>query len=111
MIVGALRLGRIVRATDFRIEARDRTARSRSAMRIIATIDIGRDGRPRDFRPYRDPQPPRDAGADAAAPPGLPSFITSPRPNNAEPTAGGPDARDVGFADPDRGAGGCSVRV
>ena len=45
-----------------------------------------RDGRPRDFRPYRDPQPPRDAGADAAAPPGLPSFITSPRPNNAEPT-------------------------
>jgi hypothetical protein len=45
-----------------------------------------RDGRPRDFRPYRDPQPPRDAGADAAAPPGLPPFITSPRPNNAEPT-------------------------
>jgi Domain of unknown function (DUF4167) len=46
-----------------------------------------RDGRPRDFRPYRDPQPPRDPGADVGAPPGLPSFITSPRPNNAEPTA------------------------
>ncbi len=44
-----------------------------------------RDGRPRDFRPYRDPQPPREPAADVAAPAGLPSFITaSPRPNNAE---------------------------
>ena len=47
-----------------------------------------RDNRPRDFRPYRNSQPPRDAGADAAAAPGLPSFITSPRPNNADPNAG-----------------------
>ncbi len=49
----------------------------------------GRDGRPRDFRPYRDPQQPREAGPDAAAAPGLPSFITaSPRPNNTDPTTG-----------------------
>jgi len=46
MIVGALRLGRIVRATDFRTEARDRIARSKSAMRIIATIDINATGVP-----------------------------------------------------------------
>ena len=42
MIAGALRLGRIVsKATDFRIEVRDRIARSRSAMRVTATIDRG----------------------------------------------------------------------
>jgi uncharacterized protein DUF4167 len=57
----------------------------------------GRDGRPRDFRPYRDPQPqpqPRESSADAAPPTGLPSFITaSPRPNNPElaPSAPAPD--------------------
>ena len=48
----------------------------------------GRDGRPRDFRPYRDPQPQpaRDVGAEGAAQPGLPSFITaSPRSNAMEP--------------------------
>ena len=39
MIGAALRLGRIVRATDFRIEVRDRIARSKSGMRVIATID------------------------------------------------------------------------
>ncbi len=39
MIAGALRLGRIVRATDFRIEVRDRIGRSKSVMRVIATID------------------------------------------------------------------------
>jgi Domain of unknown function (DUF4167) len=51
----------------------------------------GRDGRPRDFRPYRDPQPPREAAPEAAAPTGLPSFITaSPRSNNTDPTAGAP---------------------
>ena len=51
----------------------------------------GRDGRPRDFRPYRDPQPAREPAADAAAPSGLPSFITaSPRPNNADPATGVP---------------------
>ncbi|HEY1864275.1 MAG TPA: DUF4167 domain-containing protein [Roseiarcus sp.] len=50
----------------------------------------GRDGRPRDFRPYRDPQPPREASADAAAP-GLPSFITaSPRSNNMDPPSAPP---------------------
>ena len=34
----------------------------------------GRDGRPRDFRPYRDPQPQpaEKPAADAAAPPGFP---------------------------------------
>src|SRR6202142_4469533 len=51
----------------------------------------GRDGRPRDFRPYRDPQPPREAGPDAAAAPGLPSFITaSPRSTNPDPATGDP---------------------
>jgi hypothetical protein len=51
----------------------------------------GRDGRPRDFRPYRDPQPAREASVDTAAPSGLPSFITaSPRANNIEPTTGAP---------------------
>ena len=60
----------------------------------------GRDGRPRDFRPYRDPQPPRDAGADAGAPPGLPPFITSPRPNNAEPPAGGPSPETLASPTP-----------
>jgi Domain of unknown function (DUF4167) len=51
----------------------------------------GRDGRPRDFRPYRDPQQAREAGPEATAPPGLPSFITaSPRSNTTDPTTGGP---------------------
>ena len=48
----------------------------------------GRDGRPRDFRPYRDSptQATREGGADVAASSGLPPFITaSPRPTNADP--------------------------
>jgi len=53
----------------------------------------GRDGRPRDFRPYRESQPGRDVSAEGAAQPGLPSFITaSPRPNVADPGAPAPDA-------------------
>jgi hypothetical protein len=51
----------------------------------------GRDGRPRDFRPYRDAQsqPARDVGAEGAAQPGLPSFITaSPRSNATDPVTG-----------------------
>ena len=56
----------------------------------------GRDGRPRDFRPYRDPQPPREAVPDAAAAPGLPSFITaSPRINNPDPAMGSPSPETV----------------
>jgi hypothetical protein len=53
----------------------------------------GRDGRPRDFRPYRDSQsqPARDVGVDGAPQPGLPSFITaSPRTNAADPVSGAP---------------------
>src|SRR4029077_18331398 len=51
----------------------------------------GRDGRPREFRPYRDPQPTREPGADTTAPAGLPSFITaSPRPNNTDLPTGAP---------------------
>jgi Domain of unknown function (DUF4167) len=46
----------------------------------------GRDGRPRDFRPYRDAQPPRDAEVDAGQPAALPSFITGPRPTSADST-------------------------
>ncbi len=56
----------------------------------------GRDGRPREFRPYRDPQPPREPGAEATAPTGLPSFITaSPRPNNTDLPTGGPPPQDT----------------
>ncbi|MBV8796353.1 MAG: DUF4167 domain-containing protein [Hyphomicrobiales bacterium] len=54
-----------------------------------------RDNRPREFRPYRDAQPPREAEADAGAPAGLPSFITSPRPNNADSTAAVPTSADA----------------
>ena len=53
----------------------------------------GRDNRSRDFRPYRDPQPPppKDGDTDGMAAPGLPSFITaSPRPNNADEATGSP---------------------
>ena len=53
----------------------------------------GRDGRPRDFRPYRDSQsqPTRDVSAEGAAQPELPSFITaSPRSNAVDPAAGAP---------------------
>jgi Domain of unknown function (DUF4167) len=53
----------------------------------------GRDGRPRDFRPYRDSQsqPSREGGVDAVASPALPPFITeSPRSNSAEMTTNEP---------------------
>ncbi|MGA8582310.1 MAG: DUF4167 domain-containing protein [Roseiarcus sp.] len=53
----------------------------------------GRDGRPRDFRPYRDSQsqPARDVSAEGAVQPELPSFITaSPRTNAADPATGAP---------------------
>jgi hypothetical protein len=53
----------------------------------------GRDGRQRDFRPYRDsqPQPAREVSAEGAAQPELPSFITaSPRSNAVDPAASGP---------------------
>jgi hypothetical protein len=59
----------------------------------------GRDGRPRDFRPYRDPQPAREASAEAA--PGLPSFITAnPRPNSADPTTGVPSPDTLASSTP-----------
>ena len=51
----------------------------------------GRDGRQRDFRPYRDSQSPpaRDVSAEGAAQPELPSFITaSPRSNAPDPATG-----------------------
>ena len=61
----------------------------------------GRDGRPRDFRPYRDPQPPREPTADAAAGPGLPSFITaSPRINNSDPAMDPPSPETVASPPP-----------
>jgi hypothetical protein len=46
-----------------------------------------RDGRPREFRPYRDPssQQPREMGSEGAAPTALPSFITGePKPGVSE---------------------------
>ena len=61
----------------------------------------GRDGRPRDFRPYRDPQPAREPAADAAAAPGLPSFITaSPRINNPDPVMDAPAPETVASPPP-----------
>jgi uncharacterized protein DUF4167 len=66
----------------------------------------GRDGRPRDFRPYRDsqPQPAREAGAEGAAPAGLPSFITaSPRSSAADPAAGAPSPDAAGSPQPEAG--------
>ncbi len=47
----------------------------------------GRDGRPRDFRPYREgtPQPSREGPAEGVESTNLPSFITGgPRPGGAE---------------------------
>lgn len=76
----------------------------------------GRDGRPRDFRPYRDSQaqPAREAGADGAAPSGLPSFITaSPRSGAADPAgvppsdaaaSPQPEAQPSGFESPQEGS-------
>ena len=72
----------------------------------------GRDGRPRDFRPYRDsqPQPVREAGVDAAAPsapPGLPSFITaSPRSNNTDSGPGAPPPDAAASPSPEAGPSG-----
>jgi len=62
-----------------------------------------RDGRPRDFRPYRDaggqpppPPPPREGAPDAVGAPALPSFITGPvRPTIAESEAPPPPAMDT----------------
>ena len=72
----------------------------------------GRDGRPREFRPYRDsqPQPTREADADTA-PAALPSFITAnPRPNSPEPVASAPtpeaEASPTPLATPDAGPSG-----
>ncbi len=57
-----------------------------------------RDGRPRDFRPYRDAgpqQPPRDAAPEAVGAAALPSFITGPvRPTAAEPDAPTPQVTE-----------------
>src|ERR1700722_3917013 len=61
----------------------------------------GRDNRPRDFRPYRDPQPAREPAGDAAAAPGLPSFITaSPRINNPDPAMSAPSPETVTSSPP-----------
>jgi Domain of unknown function (DUF4167) len=63
----------------------------------------GRDGRQRDFRPYRDsqPQPQRDVSAEGAAQPGLPSFITtSPRATTAEPPPDAPLPDAIGSPAP-----------
>ena len=60
-----------------------------------------RDGRPRDFRPYRDPsaQPVREGGAENAESPGLPSFITTGSRSSAlEPGEGQPTAGDASAA-------------
>ncbi len=57
-----------------------------------------RDGRPRDFRPYRESaQPQREGAPENVGGGGLPSFITSaPRPTAAEDEAQPAPAADVG---------------
>ncbi len=62
-----------------------------------------RDGRPREFRPYRDagrqpppPPPPREGAPDAVGAPALPSFITGPvRPTIAESDAPPPPVMET----------------
>jgi hypothetical protein len=57
----------------------------------------GRDGRSRDFRPYRDassPQP-KEGAAEGAISPGLPSFITASPRSNADTPTGSPPPDDV----------------
>ena len=78
MIAGVCAPAGSSRATGFRIEVRDPTARSRTAMRVIATIDKDATAVPGLPALSRSPAAAR-AGADAAAPPGLPSFITAAR--------------------------------
>jgi len=45
-----------------------------------------RDGRPREFRPYRDAQPPREMGAESIPATALPSFITGEPKSNVSET-------------------------
>jgi hypothetical protein len=67
----------------------------------------GRDGRPRDFRPYRDSQPQPASGVDGAPPSGLPSFITtSPRSNATDQPQGAPQPDVVASATPEAGPPG-----
>src|SRR5271165_914194 len=58
-----------------------------------------RDGRPREFRPYRDsspPPPPREGAPEGAGPAALPSFITGgARPGSAEGDSQGPEIEQV----------------
>ncbi len=60
-----------------------------------------RDGRPREFRPYRDsapppPPPPREGAPEGAGPAALPSFITGgSRPGSAEGDSPGPEIEPV----------------
>ena len=76
-----------------------------------------RDNRPRDFRPYRDPQPARDAGARGGSASRPSVLYNEPEAQQRGFDCGrsvgryGLAGRYVGFARPDRDAGGCSVRV
>ena len=99
------------RATDFRIEVRDRIARSKSAMRVTATIDRGATIVPRDFRPYRDPQPAARGGRRGGGARGPSVLHNEPEAQQRGFACGRSVGRYVGFARPDRDAGGCSVRV
>jgi hypothetical protein len=61
------------------------------APREVRDNRFPRDNRPREFRPYRDPAPPREAGpAEPVASPTLPSFITAPPRANAQPDVADP---------------------
>ena len=81
------RIGRTGRAIAFPTAGPVRIARSANDRTAIGTTGRICDGRPRDFRPYREsaPPPPREGGSEAPGPAALPPFITGGnRPGPAE---------------------------
>ena len=102
-IAPGLPIDRTGRATAFPTAARDRTGPSPSGTEGYRDNRHSRDGRPRDFRPYRNSptQATREGGADVAASSGLPPFITaSPRPTNADPIQDTPSPDAVASPEP-----------
>ena len=88
-----LQIGRTGKATAFPIVFRDRTGPSPSGLKVTGTTGtaamVVRGISAHTVIP--PPKPTRDGGADGAASPGLPPFITaSPRPTNADTTTDAP---------------------
>ncbi len=87
-------VGRTGKATAFRTGRRVRTASSASVTTGIATI-----GQivPREFRPYRDTQPPREMGGENMPATALPSFITG-EPKSSGSESNSPPVPEQGSA-------------